>query len=253
MTLTWPSTPEQILFWANLALIWMATNYLVPPSPPREGRGPIGLLLVRALVATGGVLVLAGWRAWVPALMLLTVSLLLPLVRPAAAGKRRRAEWEIACNSLFLLGAAVAVSRAGLQSRWAPLVPGLAAGQAAVLALVTAAALFLLRGAAEVVRGILEKAESLPAQLEGQSATSGAQEFNRGRLIGYLERLLIVAIVMASQFGALGVLIAAKGLIRSRELERHEFAEYFLIGTLASITVAFFVGLGLRALVLTLW
>jgi len=173
---------------------------------------------------------------------------------PALARRRKRAEWEIVCNGLLLLVAAMMVGRGQLESPWASTILNLPIGQSAGLALVAAGALFLLRGAAEVVRGILEKAESLPAQLEGlRSDATGEQEFNRGRLIGYLERLLIMAIVMASQFGALGVLIAAKGLIRSRELERHEFAEYFLIGTLASITIAFFVGLGLRALVLSLW
>jgi hypothetical protein len=75
----------------------------------------------------------------------------------------------------------------------------------------------------------------------------------RSHAIGYLERLLFAAMIIGGQYEALGFLIAAKGLVRSKELERHTFAEYFLIGTLASIAVAGFVGLSLKQVVALYW
>ena len=250
MTLLLPFTPGQVLLWSNVVLLWMAGNYVVPPRPASPP-GPSWILLGRALALAITAVALGGWPAWRLGIFLLLLAGALPLGRKLLAPRRLRAEWELGCNALMLLGAAVIIGTCGLENAWAPMF-GIPVSRLAAISLLAAGTVFLFRGAAEIVRGILEKAESiplLPASVAGQAM---AQEFNRGRLIGYLERLLIMAIVMASQFAALGVLIAAKGLIRSRELDNHEFAEYFLIGTLASITVAFFVGLGLRALVFPL-
>ncbi len=43
-------------------------------------------------------------------------------------------------------------------------------------------------------------------------------------------------------------MVAAKALARFRGLEERDFAEYFLIGTLASLLVALAVGVGVRVL-----
>jgi len=50
------------------------------------------------------------------------------------------------------------------------------------------------------------------------------------------------------EYGAVGWIIAAKSLARFKALEEREFAEYFLIGTLASFLLAVLAGVGLRAL-----
>lgn len=58
-----------------------------------------------------------------------------------------------------------------------------------------------------------------------------------GRLIGRLERAMILMLVIAGQTGAIGFLIAAKSLLRFSELAREEdrrASEYVIIGTLAS-------------------
>lgn len=54
--------------------------------------------------------------------------------------------------------------------------------------------------------------------------------------------------MLLGQYGALGLLIAAKVVARFRALEDRDFAEYFLIGTLASLLHALLVGVGLRLL-----
>ncbi|MGZ6269106.1 MAG: DUF3307 domain-containing protein [Candidatus Limnocylindrales bacterium] len=61
-----------------------------------------------------------------------------------------------------------------------------------------------------------------------------------GEAIGILERLLIVALLLAHAEAAIGLVIAAKTLARFRQLDDREFAEYYLLGTLASVSVAVF-------------
>lgn len=73
-----------------------------------------------------------------------------------------------------------------------------------------------------------------------------ASEFNRGRVIGLLERVLIYAFVLTGQFGAIGFTLAAKGFTRFKELENRGFAEYVLIGTLLSSGVAMGVGVWIK-------
>jgi hypothetical protein len=73
-------------------------------------------------------------------------------------------------------------------------------------------------------------------------------ELARGRLIGILERALVLTLILLGQFGALGLVVAAKALARFRGLDDRDFAEYFLIGTLASLLHAVLVGVGLQLL-----
>lgn len=70
-----------------------------------------------------------------------------------------------------------------------------------------------------------------------------------GTWIGMMERCLILIMVLAGEYEAMGLLIAAKGLIRFNEKNRPERkTEYFLIGTLISIGLALLTGLLLRQL-----
>jgi hypothetical protein len=64
-----------------------------------------------------------------------------------------------------------------------------------------------------------------------------------GSTIGILERLVIVSLVLAGQSAAIGLVIAAKTLARFKQLEDRRFAEYYLLGTLASVAVALITGL----------
>lgn len=59
-----------------------------------------------------------------------------------------------------------------------------------------------------------------------------------GATIGALERLLIVALVLADAEVAVGFVIAAKTIARFKQLDDRGFAEYYLLGTLASVSVA---------------
>ncbi|MEJ0106873.1 MAG: DUF3307 domain-containing protein [Bacteroidota bacterium] len=67
---------------------------------------------------------------------------------------------------------------------------------------------------------------------------------NAGKWIGIIERIIILVFVLQSQFSAIGLLIAAKGIIRFNEKDRQEIkTEYLVIGTLMSISIAILTGL----------
>jgi len=92
-----------------------------------------------------------------------------------------------------------------------------------------------------------EAQEPLPATIDDE-------EYNRGRLIGNLERIILTIVVAAGSYAALAFLVAAKGVVRSEEFEKsRDFTEYFLIGSLSSVLVALCAGIGLRFALVRLW
>ena len=66
--------------------------------------------------------------------------------------------------------------------------------------------------------------------------------FNAGALIGTIERWLILIFVCMQRYDALGLLIAAKSIIRFSEKDTAK-TEYVLAGTLLSIFIAVLAGL----------
>jgi hypothetical protein len=68
-----------------------------------------------------------------------------------------------------------------------------------------------------------------------------------GATIGVLERLLIVTLLLVGAEAAIGFVIAAKTIARFRLLDDRDFAEYYLLGTLASVSVAVVTALAARA------
>jgi hypothetical protein len=59
-----------------------------------------------------------------------------------------------------------------------------------------------------------------------------------GEAIGVLERLLVVVFVLTNSLAAIGFVVAAKTLARFKQLDDRAFAEYYLLGTLASVSIA---------------
>jgi hypothetical protein len=79
----------------------------------------------------------------------------------------------------------------------------------------------------------------LPAPADGEPRV----ELARGRIIGILERLIVLTLVLMGQWGAIGFVMAAKSIARFKDLENRQFSEYYLIGTLASVLFAIATGL----------
>jgi hypothetical protein len=68
-----------------------------------------------------------------------------------------------------------------------------------------------------------------------------------GATIGVIERLLIVMFVLVGADAAIGFVVGAKTIARFKQLDDRDFAEYYLLGTLASVTIAIVTAIVARA------
>lgn len=73
-----------------------------------------------------------------------------------------------------------------------------------------------------------------------------AGPFGRGEAIGVLERWIVMIMIARGDYAAMAFVVAAKALARHKRLDDQDFAEYFLVGTLASLFAAILVAESLR-------
>lgn len=100
--------------------------------------------------------------------------------------------------------------------------------------------------AASLMIGTLVRAPQPGVSDARAMAASGAgvaPEARVGAVIGILERLIVVALVLVSQYAAIGLVVTAKTIARFKQLDDRQFAEYYLLGTLASIVTAILTGM----------
>lgn len=108
------------------------------------------------------------------------------------------------------------------------------------ITIIVAGFLFLLNESNLLIRLVFEITGKIPVSKETREPDKS--ELNAGRIIGILERFIIYFFVLIGQFAAVGFVIAAKGIVRYKELEDRNFAEYVLIGTLLSSLLAIITG-----------
>jgi len=85
--------------------------------------------------------------------------------------------------------------------------------------------------AREVLGGSVQlpQAEDVPGAIQ-----------NAGKTIGYLERVIVVLLLLYGQYSAIAFVLTAKSVARFKEIEQSRItAEYYLIGTLSSVAAAF--------------
>src|SRR6266511_5020958 len=160
---------------------------------------------------------------------------------PGQVDGRRRARTLLFWEALIVIAALVLGMLLAPLAR--PSVDGLWWGRVALFA---TAYLYVSGRGIVLVRSVLE----LPTlqMRRDEDRTAGAIDVARGRAVGALERGLAFTLVLLGEDGAVGWIIAAKSLARFKALEDREFAEYFLIGTLASFLLAVLDGIGVRIL-----
>lgn len=226
------------------------------------------LLRLRLLLADG----MVGWRGWGAKGLIELAALLLfewhPFLVGAAATivavNLAAAMWErsaanrhgsrLVSGIVQLVAMSVWLSRAGGVA-FRPELHALGSGLESWSALGADLLRVTERGGMRVLFGLLLAANEanllvrwllVRLQIKPNVVTPNAgidvNEFNRGRVIGLLERGLIYAFVLSGQYGAIGFTLAAKGFTRFKELENRGFAEYVLIGTLLSSSLAMAAG-----------
>jgi len=273
---------DQFLIWSELFALWSIVSYGITADPlpeDRDGgtfkwqawRRALALRIVVTAVFSYLIchsLIVSGWLA--------TLAATQPWIR-FQSHKKWTAELEILIVVLNLLFVFAFIRQLDLQMHVYLALP-ISLERLSAISIVSGVLLFVIRGGTYIVRGCLRKTDVLPQIAIKSSATAAASpgppastahstttdgdtgkkridllEINRGRLIGNLERLLLTLVVAGGSYAALGFLVAAKGLIRSEELQERDFAEYFLVGSLCSVLVALCAGLVIRYTLLALW
>ncbi len=97
--------------------------------------------------------------------------------------------------------------------------------------------IFTLKEGTIFIRLTLNRMRATPKKKD-KPTQKDREEYDRGKLIGLLERTFLYFLIIFNQIGAIAVIIALKSLARFKELDDKNFAEYFLIGSLLSVMVA---------------
>lgn len=242
----------------------MAANYAFPRGP--YGREEIRKLTaaqrsrlrrVAAIVAAlaAGFAFLTGgltWDDWFGRSMLaLVVGATLQALPEARSWIAEKEHWGWALPTLELVSVGVVVMILGVivaegavDIRRPLVILPFDTGQLRSAVVVGAGVIFLMGGATHFVRGVLDAVSAKPKRDGNQI---DLPEYNRGRVIGNLERILLLAFALTGAYQAMALVVGAKGLVRWTDLKQREFAEYFLIGSLASLLLALCVALVVTA------
>ncbi len=280
-----PVSPE-FLLWAELFLIWSAATYGLTLDPLKEESSSVPGVRWILILSCRSVGVAAITYALSRSILLSSLLLLIAFFQPflrfhLAMDRLAEVEGFWIIGSMVLSFSIIRLLRLGTQY-----VPGsVSSAKLAAICIMASTLFVVVRGGTYIVRGVLRKSSDLlterrlrrPASprlskvsfesdFEGSVTAVAAsveepmepavdaKEYNRGRLIGDLERIVLTIVVAAGSYAALAFLVAAKGVVRFDEFENNrEFAEYFLIGSLSSVLVALCAGLALRFALLRLW
>jgi len=104
--------------------------------------------------------------------------------------------------------------------------------------------LIILSPSAVFIRMMLER---LTANFSSEGSLPLA-----GQSIGMIERVLMLSFILLNQFAGLGFLLAAKSVFRFGDLSASKdkkLTEYVMLGTLLSVSVTLFIGLGVNYLI----
>ena len=74
-----------------------------------------------------------------------------------------------------------------------------------------------------------------------------------GRIIGMLERAIIFTLGLLGEYGAISFVLAAKSMARFKQLEKKQFAEIYLIGTLSSFFLALICAIIIKNIIMYLF
>lgn len=197
-----------------------------------------------AVAAAGVVAGLGFWglgrpahNLWLPAIGLVLVALWLIGDRlPVAKGERiALTGLAVAALALLAFGQHLSDADGWLHSWYSSLTINSLDGVSFEQFALAAGCLFFLQNTANlIVRLVLGGA--------GPGVLASAKTLKGGRILGPLERSFIFAMALSGHFGAVGAVIAAKGILRFPEISRADdegnIAEYVLVGSFVSWVLA---------------
>jgi hypothetical protein len=210
------------LFLAHvLADFVFQTNWMVANKGTAKGLALHGAVVFStAVVVTGA----PGWAAILPLLCLTAIHLAIDAIKARTRRGLQPFLLDQAAHLASLIAIAIWQPTLWADGLWADLTAFPA------LMLILAGAILATRAGGFAVGLLMAPfADKLPADISAESLPGA------GRVIGHLERSLIFVLVLLGQPEGVGLLIAAKSILRFGAIkDDRALSEYVIIGTLAS-------------------
>ena len=237
-----------MMFW-KILLAHALTDFVLQPGVVALNKGKARNLVLHAsvffILSNLSLLPLFSWRS-VLSLGLLSLSHgVIDFLKYHIEKRYEKDPWMIflADQALHLLGIAAVVLLLET-STWALLVDALTATWTDRSVFLVSSFFILIIFGGSYFIGAFCRGFLAPSDSKGKPGIDRA-----GRYLGMVERSLVLAAVLVGKIEFIGYIFAAKSIARYPEMkEESQFAEYYLIGTLTSISIAFFGGLLLKAL-----
>lgn len=255
--------------WIAIALIGVAVADLVRSTRRPRARLAAHLVAPVVMLAVALIAGTTAWADWVALLISALVSAAWIELSARTMRTGRGAVVALTCFGVLLVGlvlfSGAASAPGGPLARWLAWAdlpgdsPTVSPGK---VLLITALVFFNVATANVIVRLVLLAIGAMRPESVRTQSTAGAaldpkaaqpsDRLKGGRLLGPMERLVILGLGLAGEFGAASVVIAAKGLLRFPEIQASgrqggqqvkgvgidDVTEYFLVGSFVSWIVA---------------
>jgi len=235
-----------MIFWKML-LAHFVTDFVLQPDSLAENKGKLKVLLIHCLIffilATLSLLPVFSYRSVTALGLLSAFHGIIDYLKDVLQRRKGRDFWPyfVGDQALHLLGIGVVflfLRETGypwivetVHRYW--LNPSLFMVSAFFVSIIFGGSYFI----GIVCKGFLD-----PLDIKRRPGIERA-----GRYLGMIERSLILTAVLIGKIEFVGYIFAAKSIARYPEMkEESHFAEYYLVGTLTSISLAFFGGLLLK-------
>ena len=207
-----------------IAIHAIADFFLQTDELARRKRKLRYLLLHTLIHAALTYLILQAWACWQAPLFVFVFHLLIDCIKQRSQGDTAGAfVADQAVHTLSLITLAWLLVRFS----WEPAFSGVGYKQIVVFA-----------GFAATVRGSGLLITKYTKRIVKENSLKFEGLLNGGKVIGQLERSLIFLFIFIGQPAGIGFLVAAKSILRLEEAKKQKLAEYVLIGTLLSFSLA---------------
>jgi hypothetical protein len=240
-------------YWQTVLIYWLVIHFLIEYTvyPSREEKLYSRKKLLWIQMAIYSVAMLpcmlfvigSWWKSLLAWGLLLGVHSILVCLRYFFEGKNlkpKMAYWLAGIHQIMMVGTLLFVCYA-LLNIWGPFRHWrwLVNGQA--VALLVLMIVLIWDVASSFIRRLFSLV-TMPSEVTAQDRYAIFASARSGELIGKLERVVVVLLILFDQFAAIGFVLTAKSIARFKMLEDRDFAERYLIGTLASFIYAIIAG-----------